>query len=380
MLSKILLANPHCERLPASDQTWQRAIATVASILSRLSQGILYTHNPQILDLNFATLSQLWIFTPQQSCLISLANFNHLKLEVIYLNDPPTFLVYLHRDFQILLLQQPEYLLFSCHDQALTAALTHLHAPPTLPQPHLNYSSLATFTRQIWQQPTELLVPEITETDLLRALSHEVNTPLTTISTLLKSVLRRPDLIASVRDRLEQIKIECDQQITRFSLIFDLLNLSTSPLLITKIDTCQLLQELMPHWQKNALAQQLRLHLIAAPLAPAIASNPNLLKLLLNSIADRLIRTLPPGSQIQLDTAISGNYWKLRFSATSDSPPTLQQLGQWLMLQPETGRVSLSLSIAKTLFRSLHAKLSIKASYNSQNPEILTIFLPCWTD
>lgn len=380
MLSDLLLTHPHCEKLVASEQAWQQAIATVTNILSRHTQGILYTHNPQILHLNLALLSQLWVFTPHQSCLISLSQLTKLKLEVTFLKDPPNFLIYLHRDFQILLLQHPQYLLFSCHDQALTTALTHLHHPPTLPQPHLNYPSLATFTSQLWQQPTELPIPEISEADLLRALSHEVNTPLTTISTLIKSLLRRIDLAPPIRDRLEQIKTECDQQITRFSLIFDLLNLSTSPLSISKIDPQTLLQELIPHWQTAARSQQLTLDLASAPPLGAIASNPNLLKLLLNSIADRLIRTLPPGSQIHLDSTITGDYWKLRFSATSDHPPTLQQLGQWLMVQPETGRISLSLSIAKTLFRSLHAKLSIRASYNRQNPEILTIFLPCWVE
>ena len=51
------------------------------------------------------------------------------------------------------------------------------------------------------------------ELALLEALTHEVRTPLATIRTLIRSLLRRKDLTALVRQRLEQIDGECSEQI-----------------------------------------------------------------------------------------------------------------------------------------------------------------------
>ena len=58
------------------------------------------------------------------------------------------------------------------------------------------------------------------ELALLEALTHEVRTPLATIRTLIRSLLRRRDLPAVVQQRLEQIDGECNEQIDRFGLIF----------------------------------------------------------------------------------------------------------------------------------------------------------------
>ena len=58
------------------------------------------------------------------------------------------------------------------------------------------------------------------ELALLEALTHEVRTPLATIRTLIRSLLRRSDLPELVRQRLRQIDGECSEQIDRFGLIF----------------------------------------------------------------------------------------------------------------------------------------------------------------
>jgi len=52
---------------------------------------------------------------------------------------------------------------------------------------------------------------------------------LATIRTLIRSLLRRPDLPAVVRHRLEQIDSECSEQIDRFALIFHAPNCSAAP-------------------------------------------------------------------------------------------------------------------------------------------------------
>jgi hypothetical protein len=57
---------------------------------------------------------------------------------------------------------------------------------------------------------------------------------------------------------------------------------------------------------------------------------------------------------------------------------THKSVGQWLMLQPETGSLSLSLMISKVLFELIGGKLTIKThpTVASYDGEILNIFLP----
>ena len=62
---------------------------------------------------------------------------------------------------------------------------------------------------------------QITEAKLLKAISHEVRTPLATIRTLISSTLRKYNMDESMRNRLIQIDNECNEQIDRFGLIFN---------------------------------------------------------------------------------------------------------------------------------------------------------------
>jgi signal transduction histidine kinase len=379
---------------------WKRAIAILAQLLPQNPGGILLTHSPQLFDFSELAINQIWLFTASQSSLINLPGLPQFSLEIVHLAKPEFFLVYLSPHFQILLISEAQSLIFSCHHQPLAQIIallksfisqpSQLNSARFFAQPDCDYHSLSQFSALLFELPvdSELQIPEITEANILRSLSHEISTPLSTISTLTKSLLRRQDLIAQVRYRLEQIELECRNQIDRFRLIFEALDLGRSPLLISEIETDKLLQELLPHWLEKLDRQQLKLELILPNhippnTAPKISSNEQLLKLLLNGITDRLSRVLPPNSHIQIETAIVGEHWKLQFQIQiAEQLPPIQNLGQWLMLQPETGRISLSLSITKTLFRSLRGKLTVKSHPISKidhiaiNSEILTIFLP----
>lgn len=412
MLFQALKSNPHCQvlnQIPSQPNSeveqgfnqvepvtyWQRSLSMLKSLLPQDPGGVLLTHSPQILDYSHGLIAQVWLFTPSNSCLINLPNqvnvWEKFNLEIVYLPKVDSFLLYLAPHFQILLIANNQSFLFSCHHQPLAEAIallggfvnqsSQLQEWNFSPQASANYDSLAKITRVLFthKPSNEIPIPEITEVDILRSLSHEVNTPLTTISTLVKSLLRRQDLVEKVRKRLEQIDLECRNQIDRFKLIFEALDLGRSPLLMSAIDTDKLFQELMPYWLEKTDNQKLNLDLFLPYVTPTISSNSQLLKLLLNGIIDRLTRALPPASRIQIETAVVGEYWKLQFHASVENElPLVQTLGQWLMLQPETGRVSLNLSITKTLFRSLRGKLTVKVQplITTYEGEILTIFLP----
>ena len=119
------------------------------------------------------------------------------------------------------------------------------------------------------------------ELALLEALTHEVRTPLATIRTLIRSLLRRSDLPSVVRQRLEQIDGECSEQIDRFGLIFLAAELQRQPAdagaqHLARTDLAQLLHQLEPLWRQQLQRRSLGLELSAATDLPPVLSDPEI--------------------------------------------------------------------------------------------------------
>lgn len=225
---------------------------------------------------------------------------------------------------------------------------------------------------------------------LLQAIAHEVRTPLATINTLTRLLLKRSDLPPEVVRRLETIHRECTEQIDRFGLIFRAAELKMSefrrsPIHLTSVSLTQVLQESVPRWQKQAARRNLNLHVALPQQVPAVVSDPTMLDQVLTGLIDRFTRSLTAGSHIYIQVTLAGEQLKLQLrsqpSTVGDQPevkdsavPVLESLGQLLMLQPETGSLSLSLPVTKNLFQALGGKLTVKKQ--SQQGEVLTIFLP----
>jgi nitrogen-specific signal transduction histidine kinase len=224
---------------------------------------------------------------------------------------------------------------------------------------------------------------------LLRAIAHEVRTPLTTINTLTRLLLKRSDLPSEVVQRLESIHRECTEQIDRFGLIFRAAELKSefqrSPIHLTSVSLTQVLQESTPRWQKQAARRNLTLHVALPQQMPAVVSDPMMLDQVLTGLIDRFTRSLTAGSHIYIQVALAGEQLKLQLRAqpsavdasepeVNSAVPVLESIGQLLMLQPETGSLSLSLPVTKNLFQALGGKLTVRKQ--PQQGEILTIFLP----
>ncbi|WP_299415017.1 HAMP domain-containing sensor histidine kinase [Acaryochloris sp. IP29b_bin.148] len=228
--------------------------------------------------------------------------------------------------------------------------------------------------------------------DLLKALAHEVRTPLTTIQTFTQLLLKRSDLPAEVLKRLETIRRECHDQIERFSLIFramELANAETVPtaLQLTSISVQEVLQTNIARWQKQADRRNLSFEVEVPEQLPAIAiSDPTMLEQVLTGLIEQLSHRLPMGSQMQLQISLAGDQLKLELRSHQTVPqkqsaaatPMLKAIGDLLMLQPETGGLSLSLPVTKQLFEILGGKLTVRQ--HPQQGEVLTIFLPLGTE
>jgi signal transduction histidine kinase len=235
------------------------------------------------------------------------------------------------------------------------------------------------------------------DTELLQAIAHEVRTPLTTIRTLTRLLLRRKDLNPDVIKRLEIIDRECTEQIDRFSLIFRAVELETTETrnLLTSlapISLDQVLQQNIPRWQQQASQHNHTLDIILPQKMPSVVTDPTMLDQVLTGLIDRITHSLPPGSHIQVRVALAGHQLKLQLEShpqwkhktdekKGNTPlgfaPNLKSIGQLLMFQPETGNLSLNLTATKNLFQALGGKLIVRQ--RPEQGEVLTIYLPLET-
>lgn len=230
------------------------------------------------------------------------------------------------------------------------------------------------------------------DVELLQAIAHEIRTPLTTIRTLTRLLLKRTDLAPDVLKRLQMIDRECSDQIDRFGLIFHAVELETSnarpnPMALTRTSLTQVFQQSIPRWQQQAQQRQITLDVVLPPNMPTVVSDPNMLDRALTSLVERFTRNLPGGSQIQVEVSLAGDQLKLQFQSQTQmdattkagfAMPTLKSLGQLLMFQPETGSLSLNLAATKNLFHALGGKLIVRQ--RPQEGEVMTVFLPLEMD
>lgn len=233
--------------------------------------------------------------------------------------------------------------------------------------------------------------PPRPDVELLQAFAHEVRTPLTTIRTMTRLLLKRRDLPANVISRLEIIDHECTEQIDRMELLFKAAELQTSASVkssktqLTPMSLDQVLQQSIPRWQQAAHRRDLTLDVVLPQQLPTVVSNPTMLDQVLTGLMENFTRSLPAGSHIQVHVIPAGDQLKLQLSpqlqckdtskaAIPAPPPIRKALGQLLMFQPETGTISLNIAATKHLFQAIGGKLIVR-----QRPhygEVLTIFLP----
>jgi signal transduction histidine kinase len=229
------------------------------------------------------------------------------------------------------------------------------------------------------------------DTELLQALAHEIRTPLTTIRTLTRLLLKRKDLNPDVIKRLKIIDQECTEQIDRFSLIFRAVELQTAEakqvlMPLAPISLGQMIQQSIGRWQQQASQHSHTLDILLPQKLPMIVTDPTMLDQALTGLIDRITHRLPPGSHIQVQVTPAGHQLKLQFQSQPLAPlpkegkaklgfaPAVRSIGQLLMFQPETGNLSLNMAVTKNLFQALGGKLTVRE--HPQEGEVLTIYLP----
>jgi hypothetical protein len=219
--------------------------------------------------------------------------------------------------------------------------------------------------------------------ELLQALTHEIRTPLTTIRTLTRSLLRRSDLAEQIVKRLESIDRECTEQINRMELIFQAVEIAEGQSVdLTTMSVSQLLEQSLPIWQQQAARRSVNLAVEMPQQLPTVMSNPTILDRVLTGLMENFTRNLPPGSHLEIEVVPVGDQIKLQVrSGLSDgceidrnNAEETKAVGQLLTFRPETGNLSLNTQVTKELFQLLGGKMVVKP--NQQQGETMTIFLP----
>lgn len=255
-----------------------------------------------------------------------------------------------------------------------------------------NLFVLETDTNQSHHIPISSSSSYRSDVELLQAFAHEVRTPLATIRTMTRLLLKYKDLPANVIKRLQMIDAECTEQIDRMELLFRAAELeassSVSGTQLTPMCLEQVLRESIPRWQQAASRRNLNLDVVLPQNLPTVISNPNMLDRVLTNLIENFARNLPSGSQLQVQFNTAGNQLKLQlmpFLQGDDTnvnkhectPPIRKAIGQLLMFQPETGTISLNLAATKHLFQAIGGKLIVRQ--RPKHGEVMTIFLPLET-
>ena len=239
--------------------------------------------------------------------------------------------------------------------------------------------------------PTSDPTDRTSELALLEAITHEVRTPLATIRTLIRSLLRRSDVGAIVRQRLEQIDGECSEQIDRFGLIFLAAELQRQPAAgggnqtqggtqhLARTDLGELLRQLEPLWQRQLSRRGLSLGLDLEDPLPQVLSDPARLETMLGGLIDRFSRSLADGSSVHLSLSTAGEKLKLRLSCSAsdrdaDAGSQTQQqrslVGPVLSWDPTTGSLQLSRQATQQLFEQMGGRLTERSGSG------LTVYFP----
>ncbi len=219
------------------------------------------------------------------------------------------------------------------------------------------------------------------EISLLEAITHEVRTPLATIRTLIRSILRRKDVSGEVITRLQQIDSECTEQIDRFGLIFKAAELERKESKkegLARTDLGNMLNAMYPVWFQQLNRRGLKLELDIVPDLPPVLSDPEKLELMLSGLIDRNSRSLRSGGSLILELRPAGQRLKLQiFSKEPDSKTSKSSgtqfnadLGPVLSWNPSTGSLQLSQAATQRLLASLGGRLTHRKGSG------LTVFFP----
>jgi NtrC-family two-component system sensor histidine kinase KinB len=224
----------------------------------------------------------------------------------------------------------------------------------------------------ILQDITYLRDRDRARTNLVATLSHELNTPLTSLGFCVELLLRRPELDPEQRELLSSIQ----EDATRMRrLASDLLELARGqgPAITVQsisVDLVELVQAAIKGFGLQAEQKQVRLVADFEQSAPRIRADPLKLSWVVSNLIANALRYTPGGGTISVSLSASAGGVRLRVSDTGPGiPPEVrahlfERFAQWNVNGSEPGSAGLGLAIAKEIVDAHGGRIFVDSQLN----------------
>jgi two-component system, NtrC family, sensor histidine kinase KinB len=209
----------------------------------------------------------------------------------------------------------------------------------------------------ILQDITYLRDKDRARTNLVATLSHELNTPLTSLGFCIELLLRKPELDPEQHELLTSIQEDAARM---RRLASDLLELARGqgPAITVQsmpVDLAELVQAVIKGFALQAEQKQVRLEAEIERPAPQIRGDPLKLSWVVSNLIANALRYTPSGGTISVSLNGTGPGARLRVSDNGPGiPPQVREhlferFAQWRVNGSEPGSAGLGLSIAKEI-------------------------------
>jgi signal transduction histidine kinase len=209
----------------------------------------------------------------------------------------------------------------------------------------------------ILQDITYLRDKDRARANLVATLSHELNTPLTSLGFCIELLLRKPELDPEQHELL----ISIQEDATRMRrLASDLLELARGqgPAITVQsrpVDLAEMAQAVIKGFALQAEQKQVRLEAQIERPPPQIRADPLKLSWVVSNLIANALRYTPSGGRISVSLNGTGSGARLRVTDTGPGIPAdvrthlFERFAQWRVNGSEPGSAGLGLAIAKEI-------------------------------
>ncbi|MBV8054586.1 MAG: PAS domain-containing protein [Deltaproteobacteria bacterium] len=231
----------------------------------------------------------------------------------------------------------------------------HTYVLKPVPLRHMDGGSFGTIL--ILQDITYLRDKDRARTNLVATLSHELNTPLTSLGFCVELLLRKRELDPEQHELLASIQ----EDVARMRrLASDLMELARGqgPAITVQsmpVDLAEMTQAVIKGFALQAEQKQVRLAANIERPAPQIRGDPLKLSWVVSNLIANALRYTPSGGAISISLDGTGAGARLRVSDTGPGIPSqvrehlFERFAQWRVNGSEPGSAGLGLAIAKEI-------------------------------
>ncbi len=231
----------------------------------------------------------------------------------------------------------------------------HNYLLKPVPLRHSDGGSFGTIL--ILQDITYLRDKDRARTNLVATLSHELNTPLTSLGFCVELLLRKRELDPEQRELLDSIQEDAARM---RRLAGDLMELARGqgPAITVQsrpVDLAQMAQAVIKGFARQAEEKQVHLEANIGQQAPQIRADPLKLSWVMSNLMANALRYTPSGGTISVSLSATGAGARLRVTDNGPGiPPEVREhlferFAQWRVNGSEPGSAGLGLAIAKEI-------------------------------